>query len=445
MMNWKGHSSIPDETLEKREPSISSETEGEQSIRETSNAHRPAVEGERDLPSINTERSLRARLNNLFAIGTMLLVGGGFLTWYYAATLTRQSEGVQQVELARAEKAAAEMKLPPLKGFEPAAASATNRAESHAEVTAIAATALGPPPPLPDGTAQGTSPPVALTSARTIESGEMLVQPSASPPPSPAELELARKLSSSVLYRAKEQEAPVLANAIAEAAPREESTTTTTGYARGLGNYLTPTANPAVAAQLLSSRPFVLPKGNFIDCTLETAVDSQLPGLVTCVTAFDIFGTDGKVVLIERGSKLVGESKGEAQQGMNRIFVVWTEARTPNGVVVQLSSPGTDALGRSGLPGQVNTHFWQRFGAAILISVIDGAVQAAVESHRREGSGSSVTVAPQTSRDIMTETLRNTINIPPTIVKNQGERIQIIVARDVDFRRVYELRPVGTH
>lgn len=441
MMNWKRQSSISDETLEKREPSISSETEGEQPIRETSNAHRPAVEGERDLPSINTERSLRARLNNLFAIGTMLLVGGGFLTWYYAATLTRQSEGVQQVERARAEKAAAEMKLPPLKGFEPAAASANNRAE----VTGIAGTALGPPPPLPDSIAQGTSPPVAITSERTIESGEMLVQPSAPPPPSPAELELARRLSSSVLYRPKEQEAPVLASPLAEAAPREESTSTTTDSARGLGNYLTPTATPSVAAQLLSSRRFVLPKGNFIDCTLETAIDSQLPGLVTCVTAFDIFGADGKVVLIERGSKLVGESKGEAQQGMNRIFVVWTEARTPNGVVVQLSSPGTDALGRSGLPGQVNTHFWERFGAAILISVIDGGVQAAVESQRLEGSGSSVTVAPQTSRDIMTETLRNTINIPPTIVKNQGDRIQIIVARDVDFRRVYELRAVGTH
>src|SRR5271170_2798230 len=30
-----------------------------------------------------------------------------------------------------------------------------------------------------------------------------------------------------------------------------------------------------------------------------------------------------------------------------------------------------------GLPGTVNRHFWDRFGAALLISVIDGAIQTA--------------------------------------------------------------------
>ena len=55
--------------------------------------------------------------------------------------------------------------------------------------------------------------------------------------------------------------------------------------------------------------------------------------------------------------------------------------------MVPLASPGTDELGRSGLPGEVNRHFWERFGAAILISVIDGAVQAAVAlAEQRSGT-----------------------------------------------------------
>ena len=110
--------------------------------------------------------------------------------------------------------------------------------------------------------------------------------------------------------------------------------------------------------------------------------------MTTCVTATDTFSADGKVVLLERGTKLVGETRGQVQQGQARVFVLWTEARTPTGVVVPLDSPGTDELGRSGLAGEVDRHFWQRFGAAMLISVIDGAVQAAVQAssqQRRHG------------------------------------------------------------
>ena len=163
--------------------------------------------------------------------------------------------------------------------------------------------------------------------------------------------------------------------------------------------------------------------------------------MTTCVMATDTFGVDGQVVLLERGTKLIGETRGEVQQGSARVFVLWTEARTPTGVIVPLASPGADELGRSGLPGVVNRHFWQRFGAAILVSVIDGAVQGAVQS-AGNGNG-SVVVNPSATQGVMTEVLKGTINIPPTVVKRQGDRIQILVARDLDFRSVYELRSIA--
>ena len=117
------------------------------------------------------------------------------------------------------------------------------------------------------------------------------------------------------------------------------------------------------------------------------------------------FSVDGKVVLLERGSKLIGETRGQVQQGSARLFVLWTEARTPGGVVVPLASPGTDALGRSGLDGEVDRHFWQRFGSAILISMVDVAAQAA---QRSAGSG-TVIYDTSSSQGVATEALRGSI------------------------------------
>lgn len=191
-------------------------------------------------------------------------------------------------------------------------------------------------------------------------------------------------------------------------------------------------------ADLLPTLRYLLAEGTSIDCSLETAIDSSLPGLVRCLTATNVWSADGTVVLIEKGSQLVGETRSQIRQGMARVFVLWTRARTPTGVVVPLASPGADSLGRSGLEGEVDRHFFDRFGAAILISVIDGAIQAATSSR---GGGDTVVLNSSSSQDILTEVLRSTVSIPPSVKVPQGERIQIIAARDLDFRGVYELRP----
>jgi type IV secretion system protein VirB10 len=263
------------------------------------------------------------------------------------------------------------------------------------------------------------------------------------PPKSEAELALERELSGAVFasHRAAADPGTVVAGgAVSPSGDRNSGDIPSTGGPAGAdtGTVLRPLFTTAVRAQRLPEERLLLPKGAFIDCTLETAIDSTLPGMTTCIMAADAFGVDGKVVLMERGTKLVGETRGQVQQGSARVFVIWTEARTPAGVIVPLDSQGADELGRSGLPGEVNRHFWQRFGAAILVSVIDGAVQAAVQSSR--SSGGTVVVNPSASQDVLTEILKNTVGIPPTVVKRNGDRIQVLVARDLDFRSVYELR-----
>jgi len=258
-------------------------------------------------------------------------------------------------------------------------------------------------------------------------------------PGSSLQLPQARRLEGSVFTRPTgppEETTPISADANRSAA-NARADANSTAEAGSIDRLLRSEVTPATAAAVLPTQRLLLPKGAFLDCTLETAIDSTLPGLTTCITAFDTFSSDGTVVLLERGTKLIGEMRSQVQQGTARVFVLWTEARTPNGIVVALASPGTDELGRSGLPGKVDRHFADRFGAAILVSMIDGAIQSAVNHSQQNAS--TVILNPSGAGDVATEVLRSTLSIPPTVRVPQGERIEVLVARDLDFRGVYSL------
>ncbi|HLQ13021.1 MAG TPA: type IV secretion system protein VirB10 [Steroidobacteraceae bacterium] len=383
-----------------------------------------AVEGERGVSTLKLARSTRSRVSNLLALGLVLAVGASLLGWYYTDVVARQVHAPQRAPTRPSDAAPADVPPPPLGEIHPP----ETRLPLATSASATPAVTLGPPEresvaPVPvawlAGTAPGTQVPAPHPVDRRLR-GVVFTRQSSAPDST-----------------ATESSNPNL-GPNAEAKVSASTGATSQGGGGELGTLLHPSTIAAVAGQLLPSRRLLLGKGAFIDCTLETAIDSTLPGLTTCVTATDTFGIDGDVVLLERGTKLIGETRGQVQQGMARVFVLWNEARTPSGIVVPLASPGADELGRSGLPGQVNHHFWERFGAAMLISAIDGAVQAAAQPGGR--GGATLIYSPAGAQDVLTEVLKGTVNIAPTIVKHQGDRIQVMVARDLDFRGVYELR-----
>lgn len=418
-------------------------------------ASHDGIPGERTEPAVSRLISVQSRASTLLAAGLVIVVALTMLGWYYSNALGRQARARDAAQAASASRAQAEMPLPalgPIETPQPALPATDNPVPDDGWLLAR----------LPDPPAEQTGG-VFCPAGCASQDGAAAT---AVRPKTARELALERRLSGTVFVASPQvppaASPPALRPSFEQAWPdptdvmaRHEGSAGVFGqgvYAgpgsahpgaradAAIEQLLRPADTAVVAARMLPAGRFLLPKGTFIDCTLETAIDSTLPGMTTCITASDTFSADGQVVLLERGTKLVGETRGRVQQGAARVFVAWSEARTPTGVLVPLDSPGTDELGRSGLPGVVNRHFWDRFGAAILISVIDGAVQAGVQAASR--GGNTVIYSPSPSRDVATEALKSTVDIPPTVVKAHGERIQVLVARDIDFRRVYALRAV---
>ncbi len=207
-----------------------------------------------------------------------------------------------------------------------------------------------------------------------------------------------------------------------------------------------------------------IPQGTMIRGTLETAINSDLAGMVKGIVREDVYSFDGRRILIPAGSSLIGDYKSGVQRGQERILIVWTRMIRGDGVSVQLGSYGTDRLGRSGMTGIVDRKNWERFGPPALMTLIGGATQYIAQLGQRQDrditiihDNGSVTRIPQDNgessedraRSIAAETIASGIqqmaatafedsrNIRPTIHIPQGSDINVFVTRDLDFGGLY--------
>ena len=207
---------------------------------------------------------------------------------------------------------------------------------------------------------------------------------------------------------------------------------------------------PSVMASATASKrgdtTFLLRKGTNIPCTLDTQIITTYAGLTRCIVNKDVYSANGKVLLIERGSMVNGEQTTALLQGQARVFVLWSDVETPKGVKVSLNSPSSGQLGASGQSAHVKYHFFRRFGGAILISLIGDLGEAYSSRQGNKGSDQSFTFenTSEGAQEMATEALKNSINIPPTAFINQGQLLNIMVARDVDFAKVYDLVDIKT-
>jgi type IV secretion system protein VirB10 len=187
-------------------------------------------------------------------------------------------------------------------------------------------------------------------------------------------------------------------------------------------------------ARSLPDRNFLITAGSFIPCVLQSAMDSSQPGYVSCIVPRHVYSDNGRVVLMEKGTKIIGEYQGGLNRGEYRLFVLWTRAVTPRGIAIDVASPATDALGRGGMDGRVNTFFWQRFGTALLFSLVEDAATVGAEA-----VGNSASNTTRVPSDAASTILQQNAQIRPVLRKNQGEDVGITVAQDFDFSTVYGL------
>ena len=199
---------------------------------------------------------------------------------------------------------------------------------------------------------------------------------------------------------------------------------------------------------------FTIAQGRIIQATLETAINTDLSAPIRAVVSVDTYGEAGTVPLIPKGSRLIGRYNNVVTSGQTRVFAIWTRIIRPDGVDIELGSPESaliDAIGQAGVAGQLDTKFQEIFARSLVSSAMNIAM--AIGSDKISGGGTTTTTnstqgGSQTSGDSVTTATTNALNrlgsttdgflqkflsVPPTILVDQGTKVNVFVNKDIVF------------
>lgn len=184
-----------------------------------------------------------------------------------------------------------------------------------------------------------------------------------------------------------------------------------------------------------------IPRGTYIGCSLKTRLITMVSGQIACTVSENVYSANGNVLLIEKGSEIIGSYKtGSMNDGMNRHFVIWETIRTPNNIIINVSSPASDELGSAGVPGEVDHHWGVRLGMALMISLIDDSLSYASQRLSNKQGSYNPEKTQESAQGVTNNLINKFSNIKPTLYKNQGDIVAVFVNKDIDFSRVYSLR-----
>ena len=155
--------------------------------------------------------------------------------------------------------------------------------------------------------------------------------------------------------------------------------------------------------------------------------------------------SDRGIVLMPRGTLVVGNYDSKVVHGQSRLAAVGLAAYTPdregNSCVVPLdSAPMADPIGQAGLEGELNTHFWQKFGFALILTALDmgsNIAQAALSNNNSTSGNNTYLSVGNTGgngvNQFVQKVLQDNMSIKDTIKVNQGSDVMVFLSHPTDF------------
>lgn len=171
-----------------------------------------------------------------------------------------------------------------------------------------------------------------------------------------------------------------------------------------------------------------------IPCILIEEINSELAGKIRCQVEINVYGLHGSNVLIPAGSKAVGVYEPLEEVGQRRLQVFWQRIITPDGINIMTNNAVMgDAMGRSGITGEVDNRNWDKYGMALLVSTVSAMAQLTVPVEDVEQKAAVDAFTPAIT-GVTAKILEQNLDIRPTVSIPAGSRVLIVPVEDVWFK-----------
>lgn len=121
-----------------------------------------------------------------------------------------------------------------------------------------------------------------------------------------------------------------------------------------------------------------------ITAVLTYQIDTRQTVTAVAMVDRDVYGNNGRTVVIPRGTKIVGKVGGGAT---DRVGIAWSQLIRPDGVRFVFEGESGDAMGRGGVPGKINNRYLERYGYSLLPSLVSAGITAALGGQTSSAAG----------------------------------------------------------
>ena len=177
----------------------------------------------------------------------------------------------------------------------------------------------------------------------------------------------------------------------------------------------------------------VLTADRFINAILLNEINSELGGKVIAQVESNIYGAHGRKILIPAGTKAIGRYNPVKKIGTERLEIVWVRLITPDGINIHTQDAEmTDQMGRSGITGEVDNRYGDKYFLALLATTV-GSVGAYAIPVKNNAQAVVIENFGRDQQTFAKKILDEHMEIKPRITIPSGSRILITASRDIWF------------